>query len=114
MDDVAAVAPVTTPARRRLPVIARYGAIAAAVYGIGRLSARRLASFPYPLDVAAAWTGARVAMPATLPAALVTLAVVTVAVAAVAWSIHRHTRELTAGECVAGAVCVLWCAAYLA
>lgn len=83
-------------------------AVAAVVYVLVRLAVLRLANYPYPLDLAAAWTGAATTADATVPALLIVWAVLAVAIVALARWLRRRCDELATSEAVLGAVVVLW------
>lgn len=111
MDADADAQPATRRAgRTRGRVVGTLVLVAAVLYALVRLSLLRLANYPYPLDLDAAWTGAMTTADATVPAALTVWALLLVAVGIGARALRRGCDDLVASEAVIGALVVLWAA----
>ncbi len=82
--------------------------VAVVVYVLVRLSLLRLANYPYPLDLAAAWTGTATTAGKTIPALVIVWSILAVAIVVVSGWLRRRCDDLVASEAALGAVVVLW------
>ena len=82
--------------------------VAVVVYVLVRLSLLRLANYPYPLDLVAAWTGTATTAGKTVPALVIVWSILAVAIVVVSGWLRRRCHDLVASEAALGAVVVLW------
>ena len=109
MDAAPVDRPVPRPASRSTGRIVRMLLlIAVVVYLLVRLAALRLGNYPYPLDLAAAWTGAGETARATVPALVIVWSALAVAIVALGGWLRRRAPDLLLSEAALGAVVVLW------
>ncbi len=75
---------------------------------VAKLAVLRLGNYPYPIDLAAAWTGAMSIADTTVPALLVVWCVLALAIAAVCRWLRGRAPDLLTSEAILGAIVVLW------
>src|SRR5690348_13349843 len=109
MDAAPVDRPLAPPAPRSTGRLVRTVLLVAVfVYVTARLAALRLGNYPYPLDLAAAWTGIGETVRATLPPLAIVWTALALAIASLGGWLRRRAPDLLLSEAALGAVVVLW------